>query len=219
VKILVTGSDGYIGSRLVKKLRKYNSVVTYDKDKDVLDYERLASHMIDCDRVVHLAALVDYIDSVQHPGQYLEVNMMGTVNVIRAAQQLGVRLVYATTQAALSPMDNPYALSKWASEELIRKEMSNYYILRFYNIYGGEHELSRKIVPTFINKIALFKEVEIMGDGKKDYTYITDAVNALSRAVEYTKAGSYEMGTKVGTTPEELANKIGTLLGKSPKLR
>ena len=87
MKILITGSSGFIGSHLVEFLKKDYNVVPYDKKegRDILDKKLLAKKMKGCEFVVHLAAFASIVDSVKNPTECYENNVIGTSNVVEEA--------------------------------------------------------------------------------------------------------------------------------------
>lgn len=99
MKILVTGSSGFIGGELVKDLEGKHEIVLFDllEDKDILNYEQLKDSMKGCEVVVHLAALrKPYEDKTFE--DYFRVNCIGTFNVCKAAKECGVKkLVYSSS--------------------------------------------------------------------------------------------------------------------------
>jgi nucleoside-diphosphate-sugar epimerase len=140
VRVLVTGSSGFLGSQVTEDLRRAgHTVVAYDiaEGRDVLDLRALRSAMSDCEAAVHLAAVVD---PAAPEGRVLLVNLEGTTNVLLAGGQEGVgRIVFASSVDALGvfkgerrpdylPLDeehpcrpsSPYGMSKLLGEEMCR---------------------------------------------------------------------------------------------------
>jgi UDP-glucose 4-epimerase len=147
-KILVTGSNGYIGRHLCAVLDDSvgHEVTGLDRmdiksyaskfiHQDILNMECLDEHY---DAVVHLAALVNVGDSVKYPMRYFQTNVAGTLNVLERINY--DHFIFASTGAA-SNVNSPYALSKKVSESMVREYCSlsnkDYTIFRFYNVIGS----------------------------------------------------------------------------------
>src|SRR3990172_2731206 len=102
MKILITGSSGFVGKHLVKKLSRNHKIATYDliKGQDVLDSELLAQKLKDVDLIVHLAAFISATESWQKPMEYMKNNALGTLSVVRCAIDAGVKKIIFFWSAA-----------------------------------------------------------------------------------------------------------------------
>ncbi|MFA5125599.1 MAG: NAD(P)-dependent oxidoreductase [archaeon] len=101
MKILVTGGSGYFGKPLVERLMKSYQVVNYDlvEGNDVLDYSKLRNAMKGCDIVVHCAAITKPVESKSFDA-YFMINCVGTMNVVKAAIEVGVKkMVFISSTA------------------------------------------------------------------------------------------------------------------------
>jgi UDP-glucose 4-epimerase len=194
VKILITGSGGYIGQHLVKKLR----IV------DTLDIVGNATYKIDIrnkfyideeyDVVIHLAAKVQVGESVKDPLLYYDTNINGTINVLNIKTK---NFIFAST-GAVEHMNCPYAISKKTCEEIIQQHCSThnipYTIFRFYNVIGSDG-----INPTNPDGLlyALIKSIDskqfnIYGndyntpDGTciRDYVHVNEICEAIIKAID-----------------------------------
>ncbi len=99
MKILITGSSGFVGSKLVEKLSQENEIVSFDLEngKSIMDFEQLKDSMVGCDAVVHLAAIKGPDESKKFE-DYFELNNVGTLNVAKACLETGVKkLIYASS--------------------------------------------------------------------------------------------------------------------------
>jgi len=182
--IVVTGSDGYIGSAVMEKLEARGiDIGVWDIRKPML------SPMESVTCVVHLAALVRVGESVKLPLEYYDTNVNGTMNVIRAFPN--AKMVFASTGAAFSP-DSPYAHSKVVAEQIIKDSCSEYTIFRFYNV-GGGRPTNPEGLPLCIKNAILNQETfTIFGDDYdtkdgtcvRDYVHVDDIVDAIIMAVE-----------------------------------
>lgn len=156
MRVLVTGSSGYIGQHLCKHLKSHDYEVwgvdntfgdeTYIDQFRCIDLKNendlLAGgwHAMEFDAVIHLAAFVQVGESVKQPLAYYENNIQGTINAMRFFNYKN--FVFASTGTAAQP-NNPYALSKLVAEQCVRDYMSfgmadlPYTIFRFYNVIGS----------------------------------------------------------------------------------
>ena len=227
-KILVTGADGFIGSHLTESLVRagydvkafvyYNSFNSWGwldhcsgdvKDKfevfagDIRDPYGTRKAMKDCDAVLHLAALVAIPYSYHSPDTYLETNIKGTLNVLQAAKELGVkRIIHTSTSevygtARFVPItedhpiqgQSPYSASKIAADQLAYSFFSSFNLpvvtLRPFNTYGPRQS-ARAVIPTIITQIAAGETRIKLGaiNPTRDFSYIKDTVDGFIAALE-----------------------------------
>lgn len=188
--ILLTGHKGKIGSLLAKKIDSFVGIDTQD-GKNLLTCE-LPENV---DLIFHLAAHAPVPFSWEDPVRTME-NISSTVRLAHKYPE--AKIVFASTGASLNPESSPYAFSKWACNEYLRKYHKNVVILYFPNIFGQE----RSVVDIFKGK----DEVIIYGDGRqiRDYVHIDDIVKGLLKAQNWAP-GEYFMGSGKGTSLLELA--------------
>ena len=161
MKVLVTGSSGYIGRSLCSAMdlggyevlgldTRAGPATTVVGDITQLASLREALVEIRPQAVVHLAALASVPECESNPLACIETNIRGTMNVARVAAEVGARFVFASTAAVyggaqiepsrvdqpLRP-DNAYGASKAVGEEIVARISSDYAILRLFNVYGG----------------------------------------------------------------------------------
>jgi UDP-glucose 4-epimerase len=163
------------------------------------------------DLICHLAAHVDVRELVADPRNDVEVNVVGTVNVLEAARAVGARVIFASTAGALYGKDapipssedttcspgSPYGVAKYCAEQYIglynRLLGTEHTILRFANVYGPRQGSTDEggVVSIFCSNGTRGKSLTIYGDGKqtRDYVYVGDCVAALVAAADYGKAG------------------------------
>ena len=222
---LVTGGAGFIGSNLVDEmLRRGNRVRVLDNvstgrlenlaaarnrieffEADICDLETIRACFAGVDYVIHLAALPSVPRSVADPLSANKVNIEGTLNVLLAARDAGVkRVVFAASSAAYgdnptlprvethepSPL-SPYALTKLAGELYCRIFTRLYGLeavaLRYFNIFGPRqdpHSQYTGVLSKFITAYIRGTTPTIFGDGEqsRDFTYIDNVVDANLRA-------------------------------------
>lgn len=191
--ILITGDEGFIGSRLRAAFKSNQSVVGIDF-KNGLDL--LSCHLPEVKLIYHLAAQSSVESSWKDPVHDMD-NLKMTARLVKRYPK--ARIVYANSAAALSPISSPYGFSKWASAEYIKTFHKDYIICTFPNIYGG----TKSVVDIFKGK----DRVIVYGDGKqtRDYVHVDDIVNGLLKAARW-DIGEYQMGSGVATSVLELAH-------------
>ena len=194
MKILITGSEGYIGQHLVKKLGIVDTLDTIGNPIYKIDIRNQFDIAEEYDAVIHLAAKVQVGESVKDPLLYYDTNINGTVNVLNVKTK---NFIFAST-GAVEHMNCPYAISKKACEEIIQQYCAThnipYTIFRFYNVIGSDG-----IAPTnpdglfyaLVNAIET-KQFNIYGndyntpDGTciRDYVHVNEICNAIIKAID-----------------------------------
>jgi len=215
MRIAITGSNGYIGKRLIEKLKGsghdileidlirqqdyYNREVNIKGPKVSWNITTTPYHgglpwcWIQYDCVVHLAALVKVGESVEKPWEYYNTNINGTRNVIEAFP--GAKFIFASTGAAFDPT-SPYAKSKVVAEDIVRSLCDDYTVFRFFNVGGGKPNNPEGLYAATQNAIKS-GEFTIWGDDYntsdgtcvRDYVHVDDICNAIIRAID--KPGSW----------------------------
>jgi UDP-glucose 4-epimerase len=224
---LVTGGAGFIGSHIVRRLAAegkqvrvldnffagtmanldgLNGSVEVIKG-DILDPQTLESAMKGVQVVLHQAALRSVPFSVENPALVNRVNVEGTINVLLAARDGGVkRVVFASSSSvygstkifpnreSLTPSPiSPYAASKLAGEHYCRVFTLLYGLetiaLRYFNVFGPRQDPNSEyaaVIPRFITKALRQQPLEIHGDGlqSRDFTYIDNVIQANLRAAQ-----------------------------------
>jgi UDP-glucose 4-epimerase len=183
---------------------KLRSDITFTKG-DINNIPLLWSLLRDVDCVYHLAARVSVAESILHPQAYNAVNVGGTVSLMEAIRDTGVRRVVFTSSGAVygrlpaQPVhesdtphpDSPYAVSKWAAEQYIHTIGQLWDIetvaLRIFNAYGPQQSLPvshAPVIPRFLHQALTGGSVVLYGNGQqtRDYIYVTDVVAALVAA-------------------------------------
>lgn len=225
-KILVTGSDGFIGSHLVETLVRagcnvrafalYNSfssagwLDTADEAVrnriefffgDVRDPNGVRDAMRGCDIVLHLAALISIPFSYHSPDTYVDTNIKGTLNVVQAARDLGVRRVVATSTSEVygtarfvpiteeHPLQgqSPYSASKIGADQIALSFHAAFntpvVVLRPFNTYGPRQS-TRAVIPTIITQIAGGQRSIKLGalHPTRDFSFVEDTVRGFIAA-------------------------------------
>lgn len=206
MKLLVTGSEGYIGKHLCKILEKHYielyrldyvnaknpknyicSDIRYLKDFDLI----LSDFPDKFDAVIHLAALVRVGESVQQPSLYYDVNINGTINLLNTLKF--DNFIFASTGAASDPK-SPYGLSKRVCEDIIAEKCPTFTNFRFYNVTGTDGFPATNPDGLFYNLTQATKtgKFDLYGtnyntkDGTcvREYIHVNDVCMALMRATD-----------------------------------
>ncbi len=256
MRFLVTGGAGFLGAALANKLAADGHTVVVLDDLSNGDASQLHPEVqftqgdinnipllwsllgaVDC--VYHLAARVSVAESVLHPQAYNAVNVGGTVSLMEAMRDTGVRRVVFTSSGAVygrlptQPVhendtpnpDSPYAVSKWAAEQYIHTIGRLWNIetvaLRIFNAYGPRQSLPvshAPVIPRFLHQALTGGSVVLYGNGQqtRDYIYVTDVVAALLAAAT-AKAVNRQViniGSGVETSLTQLVSYIQQVTGK-----
>lgn len=216
-KIGITGGSGFIGKRLLSRFQD-ESYETKSFEGNIMNKEDLEGFFDGCDAVVHLAGVFS-----NNFEQLLEVNVLGTRNVVDACIKSGVKkIIFSSTGAVygeplreksletdpLHP-NTLYGLSKMFAEEYIRFSGINHIILRFPNVYGLGNE--KGVIYNFLRSIKEKEKIVIYGTGeqKRDFVFVDDAVHALVLAT--TRAGISGTFNISGGTAYSLNDIVGLL--------
>jgi UDP-glucose 4-epimerase len=184
------------------------------------------------DWVFHLAALADIVPSIERPEDYHKANVDGTLSVLQLARAAGCqRFIYAASSscyglaiefptpetAPISPQ-YPYALTKWVGEQYALHWMQVYGLpvvsLRLFNVFGPRQRTAGTygaVLGVFLAQRANHEPLTIVGDGSqtRDFTYVTDVVDAMVTAAESDVTGVFNVGSGQPHAVSELADLIG----------
>lgn len=228
MKIIITGSSGFVGTHLSKKLAKKHSVISYDlkTGQNILDKKTLDKYMKGIDLVFHLAALINQSESWEKPEEYYITNVIGSRNVLASAVKHRVkRLIYLSSAAIYSEKPTPYGISKINAEEICNKfrEKIDILILRPFNLYGpGQNPAYGYAIHRFVKQIKAGRHLSIFGDGKqtRDFLYIDDFIDILEGMITIPGHSSpIDIGTGKETRIKDLARLLGKILGKDVVLK
>ena len=259
MKTLVTGGAGFIGSNLVRALleaghevRVIDNFSTGNRgnltdvggdvelvEGELRSYERAHNAVRGVELVFHQGALPSVPRSVHDPLTTTAVNVEGTLNVLLAARDEGIRrVVFASSSsvygnsgelprretAAPDPIA-PYAVAKLAAEQFCVSFSRVYEIetvaLRYFNVFGPRQDPRSQyaaVVPLFIQEIWAGRPVPIYGDGmqSRDFTYVANVVeaNLLAATAEGVSGRILNIATGSPISVNELADTIGRVLGR-----
>lgn len=207
-RILVTGSSGFIGSHLRKALSHADGLSRTPSQETNILGDVVDTHVPvnDYDIIYHLAATVGTEASLHNPINTYRTNICGTLNLIRPFKGL---FIFLSTVGIYEPLKNPYFLSKYVCEEIVRAASCKHIIFRLANPYG---EGSESVVQKWLRA----DSIQIYGDGNqvRDFTYIDDIIDILMKPFKLRLNRAYNLGTGVPTTLNELASQIVVLTGK-----
>ena len=223
-KILVTGSSGFIGQALVKRLTGSGHLV-YEFDLPGGDvtlpdaFDHYTKHGVD--HIFHLAGKTFVPESWEHPAEFFRVNVMGTIQVLELCRKTGAGLTYISSylygEPDYLPIDelhpvksyNPYSQSKVIADSTCQFYARHFNlpvtIFRPFNAYGPGQS-SRFLIPEIIAKVMdpATPEVEVMDlRPKRDYHYIDDLVDAFMISIAKPN-GIYNLGSGCSISVEEI---------------
>ena len=224
MKVIVTGASGFIGSNLVKTLKKQgHTVYTIDNKPENNSTGKFDVNLIyklhwDPDVIFHLAAQSRVQPSFKNPSLSFKSNVSGTQSVLEWARSRECKIVYAGSSSKHhNPYDSPYAATKMMGEELCKMYRECYdmdiEIARFYNVYGPNEALD----PIDGNVIGIWRyniennlPLKIVGDGeqRRDFIHVDDIVDGLIKIAESVSYNddAWELGTGVNYSINELAH-------------
>ncbi len=260
MKIFVTGGAGFIGSHLVDKLVSYNhKIIVFDNlfrgkrenieqliqtktirfiESDIRDIDSIIKESQGCDVLFHLAAQSNVMGSITDLDYSFQANVVGTYNVLKAAQQNGVkRFVFSSSRESYGEAEsipvvethplnskNSYGASKVAGEKYCQVFQQIYdmeiVILRFSNVYGTRD--FDRVIPIFLNNVKKNIDLNIFG-GKQviDFISVEKITDVLVNCISNKKVldGPTNVGSGKGITLFELAKKIKNLVSTKSEIK
>jgi len=260
-RILVTGGAGFIGSHLIDrmldegfKVRVIDNLYTGQMDNlvqhrdkkgfrfiegDIRNFELVKNIVRSVDAVFHEAALVSVNRSVENPLLSNEVNVTGTLNLLKACVDARVkRFIYASSSSVYGETEtlpkhenlatmplSPYAVSKLAAENYVRVFHDVYGLetvcLRYFNVYGPRQKYGpySGVISNFINRLLEDQPPVIYGDGEqtRDFTNVQDVMeaNILALSTQNAVGEAFNIATGAATSINKLAEIIQKIMGKT----
>lgn len=260
MRFLITGAAGFLGSALANRLTREGNTVRGLDDLsagepsallpeihltrgDINDRPKLWTLLQEVDCVYHLAARVSVPESVLYPREYTTVNVSGTVTLMEAMREVGVRRVVfissgavygeqsrqPLTETATPDPRSPYAVSKLSAEYYVRTIGMLWGIetvaLRVFNAYGpGQHlpPFHAPVIPYLLRQACHNGTLVVHGDGNqtRDYIYVDDVVNAMVAAA--TAPGINQkiinIGSGIEMTVRDLVSLVLEVTGGQPEV-
>lgn len=247
MKALVTGGSGFIGSHVVDKLRDkgievrvYDGIMpTYRKDIEyyqgsILDITSLGFAMHGIDAVFHLAAVADVKDVYNDPYRSESINVRGTINVLEAARNAGVkRIIYGSTtwvysEAAQNQVDETTPLHAPTHLYTATKLTGEYYCQSYSKLYGMDVTILRygipygprardgAVIPIFVRKAMSGEPLTIAGDGMqfRKFIYVEDLAEGNVLALKQIgKNKIYNLDGKEKVTIKQIAETVKKIIG------
>lgn len=249
-RALVTGGAGFIGSNVAQLVQQTTGarVIVLDNlssgyrdnleglpvefiEGDVGDAAAVRTAIDGCDTVFHLAASVGNKRSIDHPVRDAEVNVLGTLRVLEASRQGGVRkIVYSSSAGIFGELktlpiredhpidpDTPYGATKLAGEKLCLAYAKLYPIeavcLRYFNVYGvnQRYDAYGNVIPIFAHRALHGEPITIFGDGEqtRDFVNVRDVARANLRAALTTGlSGAFNIASGTRITINRLAELV-----------
>ena len=260
MKFLVTGGAGFIGKHLiVELLRDDHNITIFDNFSssskndvvhllengvnlvtgDILDYDLLLKSMPNYDFVIHLAAQTSVEQSIVDPETTIDINVEGTVNVLKSCVKTNVKGLISTSTAAvygssptpISETSQPNPISSYGASKLVTEynlqAFSRFFglnciSLRLFNVYGNGQSTDAGVIRKFLKNISEKIPLEIFGDGTqtRDFVHISDVIQAFYcaiRNIEAKRGKVYNIGSGSATSINELAALL--LSGKEKDLQ
>jgi len=254
---LVTGGAGFIGKHIIAELlRDDHNITIFDNFSssskndvvhllengvnlvtgDILDYDLLLKSMSNYDFVIHLAAQTSVEQSIVDPETTIDINVEGTVNVLKSCVKTNVKGLISTSTAAvygssptpISETSQPNPISSYGASKLVTEynlqAFSRFFglnciSLRLFNVYGNGQSSEAVVIRKFLKNISKDLPLEIFGDGTqtRDFVHISDVIQAFYCAIKNIEAKRgevYNIGSGKSASINELASLLISSKGK-----
>jgi len=230
LKILISGSRGFVGKETCKLLEKEgHKIIHFDliDGYDIRDYSALEL-MIQRyypDRILHLAAIARFAEADEDPKLAFETNVLGTKNIAEIASRYKIPVVYSSTGSTYMPItetppitesfktagNSVYGCTKLMGEKYIESSQGYWIILRYAHLYGKEKRY-HGLIGGFLNRIQRGLDPILYG-GKQsnDFIYVKDVARANLLALE-AKPDSWRQHYNIGTGEELTAEEAGDMV-------
>ncbi len=259
MRVLVTGGAGFIGSHVVEHFQGMAEVRVLDNLRSgyrhnlagldvefmqgsILDPDAVRRAVAGVDYVFHLAAMISVPESMEKPIECVETNTTGTLHVLRAAADAGVRKLCLSSSAAIygdnpevpkretMPPEpkSPYAVTKLSGEYycdmFAREGWLQTACLRYFNVFGPRQDPGSQYaaaVPIFVSRALRGEPIDIFGDGEqtRDFIYVKDIAAANAHFAFGNHTGVYNVAYGGRITINDLAERIVALTGSASRIR
>ncbi len=251
MKVAIFGASGFVGMNVIEALKATDHEITASDIQEkpiegtrfikanLLKYEEVETVVNDCDVVIHLAASPLNV-SVEKPRLNAQINIDGTLNIMDASREHGIKKVIFSSASSLvgevryNPVDEkhpctpktPYGVAKYAIEHYLRVYQElyglDYLVFRFFNIYGPwQYPASGALIPMVYNKLNAGEAFNVFGAGSqmRDFVYVGDIADYYVRSMSNdVKNTVVNMGTGKGTTIKDVVLTAGEVLGVEPRI-
>ncbi len=267
MNITITGGAGFIGCNLIEKLITTNKIICVDNfndhlydskikrdniqpffnnknfiliEEDIRNIEllkKIEETNLNIDKIIHLAALAGVRDSFKNEMEYLDVNVSGTINMLRIAKELNISRflfassssVYGNKEGEMKENDNinpisPYAYSKAVGEDICKNIDKNFDVvcMRFFSVVG-KGQRPDLLFSNIEKAIKENKELVVYGDGTKmrdwtDVDFVVESIEKLMCCKLKNMCEIINIGTGNPITVNEAIENISLNLGKRPKI-
>jgi UDP-glucose 4-epimerase len=247
LKILILGSEGFVGNNLVEGLSKNHEIFCADMVEqshhanysqfDVTDSESVMKTIQNVDVVINLVAH-SLVSSIDGPTKNAEVNIIGLLNILEACKNNNIKKLIFTSASSLvgepqnfqvsedhiSKPKTGYGITKLTSEHYLRLYSElyglDYTVFRFFNIYGPHQK--NGLIPTLFQRISSNESLTVFGKGDqiRDYVFIEDIVKFFEKSCDsnFGKNMIFNMGTGTGTTILEVIQNLSEIMDVKPTI-
>lgn len=234
MKIMCTGSSGFIGGYVVERLlADHHEVIAFDRTDqaryhrpvrkflgDTRDFTAVHEAVALSDGVIHLAGVLGTAETINEPRPAVETNVFGGLNVFQACRNYGVPCAYITVGNYW--MQNSYSITKTTAERfayMFNKEHgTKISVVRALNAYGPRQKAApvRKIIPNFVLPCLKGEPITVYGDGEQvmDMIHVRDVAEVMVRAL-FHDHGVYDRHFDAGTGRETTVNDIAEAVIKA----
>ena len=222
----VTGGAGFIGSAVVAQLeRAGHTPIIFDRPRDVRNMDEVEQFVRLCNGVIHLAGMLGTHELFDKRREAVEVNVLGSLNVMDACVAHGVRFVNISMPPVFPSI---YTATKMSVEAFLKAYAHNdglrYASVRAFNAFGpGQHHgpgHPQKIIPTFAFNGWRGLPIPVWGDGDQgvDLVHVSDVADVMVQAVELADGGTYDAGTGRMFTVLEVARLVQLQTGNRSRI-
>lgn len=247
LKILILGSEGFVGNNLVDGLSKNHVILCADlidssshpnyTKFNVTNSSSVQNTVKDVDVVIDLVAH-SLVSSIEGPAKNAQVNIIGLLNILEACTKNNIKkIIFTSASSMIGEPKTPqvsedhittpktaYGISKLASEHYLRlyNELNNlnYVIFRFFNIYGPYQK--NGLIPSLYSRLAQNQPLTVFGKGDqiRDYVFIRDIIPFFEKAVTENIANNkiFNIGTGKGTSILDIINILSDAMNVKPEI-
>lgn len=206
MKILITGAEGMIGSRLCKWLEDTHDITTFEGDiTEWKNWIRYVANQYDI--LIHLAALAGVRESINNPDLYFENNVMGTNNAFKFANMCCKKVLYASSSNIYDWTGNPYATTKKINEVQALALQVPSIGMRFHTVWPGRDDMLFKMLQN--NQVTYINALH-----ERDFIHVEDLIKAIEITINQfqnisKKYKAVDIGTGESVSVKAVAENMG----------